>query len=165
MPRMITAVLTAALIFNASAAELSAQPPAYHPVVVEDNYSQSDTYRIAQGLKGYEKITPYGNERFRQLMPSTKEILKLPVFLGVYEVYGGFVLPSEVSGIVMDIPFNYYSSLEASAEYFQMLLFNGWEIVFYNASSLCVQIGLVQDGVTCRLLIYKDYLKVYCSLI
>jgi len=144
---------------------LSAQQAQNRPIIVEDNYSKTDTYRILQTGNGYERLTVYGTERHKQFVQSTKEVIRLPFFLDMYESVSGFIMPSEIEGIVMDIPFNYYSSLDSSAEYFYLLLYNGWEIEYYNASSLCIQAGLVKDGVSCRLLIYEDYLKVYCKLL
>lgn len=145
-------------------------PPSNHPAlvrphIVEDNYSQSDTFRIVKNGNVYEKFTVSGKERFKQTVQSTKEILYLPICIDVEMVDDGFLLPSKIEGIVMDIPFNYYSSLESSARYLQTLLYNGWEIEYYNATSLCIQVGLIRDGVICRLLIYEDYLKVYCKLL
>lgn len=163
MPALLAAVLTISMPnTELPAQELSVQN---RPYIVEDNYSPSDTYRIIKSKNSYEKLTAYGKERYKQTVQSTKEILYLPLCLDVNEIDGSFLLPSEIEGIVMDIPFNYYSNLESSARYFQTLLYNGWEIDYYNATSLCVQIGLVRDGVVCRLLIYEDYLKVYCKLI
>jgi len=141
-------------------------PVLIRPYIVEDNYGEPSIYRIIKSKNGFEKLTVHGSECKRQTPQSTKEILRLPIFFDVYKVDGGFLLPSEIEGIVMDIPFNYFSCLESSARYFYMLLYNGWEIVYFNATSLCIQIGLVnEDGVKCRLFIYKDFLKVYCMLI
>jgi hypothetical protein len=155
-----------AIILNIFAIELYAeQEIEQNQIIVEENYFPSDIFRIVQGINGYEKITVNGRERFIQPVQSTKEALRLPLIFDVFETGDGFLMPSEIEGIVMDIPFNYYSSLQSSSKYFHILLFNGWEIEYYNSNSLCIQIGLVRDNVTCRLLIYEDYLKVYSSLI
>jgi len=165
--RKITAIiLTAAIFMNVSVVNLHAQQTTEHnPVIVEDNYYPSDTYRIVRGRNGYDKITVNGREHHKQPVQSAKEVMRLPIALDLYEIDCIFLMPSEINGIVMDIPYNYYSPLASSAKYYQMLLYNGWELAYYNASSLCVQIGLINSsGITCRLLIYEDYLKVYCSL-
>jgi hypothetical protein len=165
---MLPFLLSVVLALSAPNAELSAQKPqaSKRPHIVEENYSPTDTYRIIRHNNEYKKLTVHGKERYRQMVQSTKEILQLPAQLDVSEAEGGFLLPSKIDGIVMDIPFNYYSNLESSAKYFHTLLYNGWEIQYYNATSLCVQIGLIdENGVTCRIIIYDNYLKVYCRLI
>lgn len=165
--KILPVLLTAALSFSAPGAKMPEQG-LLNPsniVIVEENYSLSDTYRIMKSKNAYEKLTIYSKERHKQTLQSTKEILNIPICIEVDEVNGGFLLPSEIEGIVLDIPFNYYSNLDASAKYFQILLYNGWEIEYYNATSLCIQIGLVRNGYNCRILIYEDYLKVYSKLI
>ena len=164
--RRIRIVILIAIIMNTQILKVSAEQPTYSKaIIVEDNYLSSNRYRIVQSKNGYEKITIHGKERYKQLVQSTKEILKLPINLDTYESNEIFLLPSVVEEIIFDIPYNYFSSLESSAKYFQLLLRDSWEIEYYNASSLCIQVGLIKDGITCRLLIYEDYLKVYCRLI
>ncbi|MDR2569161.1 MAG: hypothetical protein LBD23_02535 [Oscillospiraceae bacterium] len=166
--KIISVLLSVIFLFSVFYIESPAQEPLVliRHYIVEDNYGESGTYRIIKNENNFEKITIHGSECRKQTPQSTKEILRIPLFPDAYKVDGGFLLPSEIEGIVMDIPFNYFSCLESSARYFQMLLYNGWEITYFNATSLCVQIGLVnENGVKCRLLIYKDFLKVYCSLI
>lgn len=165
--KIVTVLLAAALTLSmANVESLAQEPPSQNRAyIVEDNYSSSDAYRIIKSKNAYEKLTIHSREHYKQTVQSTKEILRLPICLEVEKIDGGFLPPSKVKGIVMDIPFNYYSNLESSSKYFQTLLYNGWEIEYYNATSLCIQVGLLKEGVVCRILIYKDYLKVYCKLI
>jgi len=162
--RRITVFL---LIFNIFVVSLYAgQATETKQIIVEDNYFRSNTYRIIQVKNGYAKITVDGRARHKDAVQSTKDVLRFPVILNVEKINDEFLMPSEIDGIVMDIPFNYYSSIESSARFFYTLLQNGWELEYYNATSLCIQIGLVNNQrVMCRLLVYADYLKVYCSLI
>lgn len=143
----------------------AAQQTELKPIVVEDNYFLSDSYRIVQGKNTYEKISIHGKEHYKQAVQSTKEVLRLPIILDIGEMEDEFLMPSDIAGIVPDIPYNYYSSIDSSSRYFYTLLQNGWEIEYYNASSLCIQVGLVNNqGIACRLLIFEDFLKVYCRL-
>jgi len=165
MRRIAVFLLVAAFTINITISTNAEQAAERKQLVVEDNYFRSNTYRILQAKNGYDIVTVSSRERYKQAVQSTKEVLRLPFAFDVNEISGGFLMPSEINGIVMDIPYNYYSPLESSSTFYFTLLYNGWELEYYNATSLCIQIGLVNNkGITCRLIIYRDYMKVYCNL-
>ena len=103
MQRIATFFLATVLSFNMFAVEIHAeQLMEQKQVIVEDNYSTSDVYRIVRVKNGYDKITLNGRERHKQTVQSTKAILQLPMILDLYETKDGFLTPSDINGIVID---------------------------------------------------------------
>lgn len=69
--------------------------------------------------------------------------------------------PDDIEGITKDIPYNYKSQLDLSSKFLYSLIFQGWEIEYYKAEPDVIKLNLIRDTEKCRVVIYKDYLKVY----
>lgn len=113
----------------------------------------------------YESVNGITTVMVEDLKKQTK-ILQLP-FRFTDEEYAS---PSAVGGIVEDIPYNYYSNLDSSAEFVYSLLFRGYTVLEYSASSNAIYMELELpassvdvEGNTIRIIIYSDYLKVYIT--
>ena len=99
------------------------------------------------------------NERIKlkENLSSVNEALHLP-FCPTTEIYK---FPTEVEGIIEDIPYNYYSSLESSSKYIYSLFYQGFELRSYSSSSGVILLELENEKVKCRILVYEDYIKIY----
>ena len=72
-----------------------------------------------------------------------------------------FKSPTDIGSITEDIKYNYHSTLEDSTIFLNSLLWKGWSIQNYEATDISIYIELTKDEDLLRLVIYKDYLKVY----
>jgi len=117
---------------------------------------------------GGHRVIEYSNGRFYKTVNGERSRLRgelrVPIpALRLPFVVGGKVYckPSDIDGVIKDIPFNYFATLEQSAAYVNSLLKNGFRVISYMATSHVIFIKLEKNDVICRILIYDGYLKVY----
>lgn len=126
-------------------------------VVVSDVYEPENHIRTYyMDRKYYEKK----NEKLKALDNSCTTIrncMRLKPDFNISDIE----YPYDIEGIEKDIPYNYNSRMELSSKMVYSLIYKGWEIIRYEAVPDKITIIFSKEEVTCRIIIYKNYVKVY----
>lgn len=139
---------------------LAAVSPVYGEatsITVEESYT-SDGYKALEydGVRYYEQSGGI-RKKLDQFPASVNEVMNLS-FKPTNKAYSH---PTEIDGIVEDIPYNYYADMDKSSTYIYSLIQAGFELTGYFATSRVISLELERDGLVCRILVYENYLKVY----
>lgn len=139
------------------AAVLCATTYAQDMVVVVGMTIKDDSF-IVQTLEGgrYYESTNGSKVKLVENLQKQSTVLELPVCEIVVARH-----PTDIEGIVEDIPYNYHASITQSAQYVYSLLGCGFDLIEYSASSNVIYMELADIENIIRLVIYEDYLKVY----
>ncbi len=125
--------------------------------VIEEHFDLEGYWTFEYNDGRFYKNDENGRVKLKENLSSVNDVLKLP-FCPTTEIYN---FPTEVDGIIEDIPYNYYSSLESSAKYIYSLLYQGFELTNYSSASGVILLELEKEKVKCRILVYEDYIKIY----
>lgn len=126
-------------------------------VIVEEHFDLDGYWTFEYDDGRFYKNDESGRIKLKENLSSVNEVLALP-FCPTTKIYNS---PTDVEGIIEDIPYNYYSSLESSAKYIYSLLYQGFELISYSSASGVILLELEKEKVKCRILVYEDYIKIY----
>lgn len=125
--------------------------------VIEEHFDSEGYWFFEYDGSRFYKNDKNGRIKLEKNLSSVNDVLEIP-FRPTTKIYN---FPTEVDGIVEDIPYNYYSSLDSSAECIYSLLYQGFELISYSAASEVILLELRKDEIKCRILVYEDYIKIY----
>lgn len=125
-------------------------------VTIEEQLN-NDGYQAIEVVDGRSyKVTNSERTKLSQRRATTA-VLQLPLIFtdNIYQT------PEDIEGIVEDIPFNYFATIEQSSEYIYSLFNQGFIVTSYTATPLMIQLELRKANTRYRIIVYEDYLKVY----
>lgn len=129
-----------------------------NPIKILETYEPNNHSAVYFSERGYYETGYSGIEKSKNKYKTIRSCLELNSNFSIQEEVK---YPDEIEGIKKDIPFNYFSTAELSSKFLYSVIYNDWEILKYQSEPDNIKVELIKDGITCRIVIYKNYLKVY----
>lgn len=120
----------------------------YEPFAHKCIYFENNQY-IEESYNGIEESD--------DTYSTIRSCLRLPIDFRVEHI----IRPNDIKGVSEDIPYNYHATINQSAKVLYSMIYQGWEIEYYISKPDKIEVELIREDESCRVVILEDLLKVY----